>query len=366
MNDLNNIKEEGEEEVEVEENKIIPFVNNESSSSSVSDTFYSLDGSNCDEDSENVQCDNEENEDDTFSSACSSLPPLINLMEEIKSQPSKDQSEIETLIEKDYLTLSWTNNVAFDKNQNPHLDKYKDGNIKHESHQDQRSQTFYASKWVALEDMSAKLNISKETSLEDCCPEEIDEILTGCISTADILIAVYSDEKELGKVLHNSGGVIGYVRKYWAGFFPLLLINLTKVSSCDPVSELDSCLLANQFSFSHRVIIEDISSDTKFLLQSIVRYHLHVHQLQCSRLALVKRGSLIKSLSNAEWKCPGLCKLQTINPEREQVRAKKKKSFFQSVRRSLTVRRATRRSRSKSIHSSTFRNSSNIVNSNLV
>ena len=74
LNDLNNIKEEGEEEVEVEENKIIPFVNNESSSSSVSDTFYSLDGSNCDEDSENFQCDNEQNEDDTFSSAFSSFP----------------------------------------------------------------------------------------------------------------------------------------------------------------------------------------------------------------------------------------------------------------------------------------------------
>ena len=196
--------------------------------------------------------------------------------------------------------------------------------------------------------------------------EEIDEILTGSMSTTDILIAVYSDDDQLGKVLHHSGGVIGYVRKYWAGFFPLLLINLTKASTCDPVSELDSCLLANQFSFSHRVIIQDISSDTKFLLQSIVRYHLHIHQLQCSRLALVKRGSLIKSLSNAEWKCPGLCKLQTINPEREQVRAKKKKSFFQSVRRSLTVRRPTRRSSSRSIHSSAFRNSSNIVNSNLV
>ena len=76
LNDLNNIKEEGEEEVEVEQNKIIPFVNNESSSSSVSDTFFSLVGSNCDEHTENSLYENEENEDDTFSSACSSLPPF--------------------------------------------------------------------------------------------------------------------------------------------------------------------------------------------------------------------------------------------------------------------------------------------------
>ena len=101
LNDLNNIKEEGEEEVEVEENKNIPFVNNGISSSPVSDTFFSLDGSNCDEHSEHSLYENEEDEDDTFSSACSSLPPSINLMEKIESPPSEDQSEIETLIEKD-------------------------------------------------------------------------------------------------------------------------------------------------------------------------------------------------------------------------------------------------------------------------
>ena len=55
-------------------------------------------------------------------------------MEEIESHPSEDQSEIETLIEKDYLTPSWTNFVAFDKLQNPCLDKCKDGNINSESH----------------------------------------------------------------------------------------------------------------------------------------------------------------------------------------------------------------------------------------
>merc|ERR1711892_313728 len=188
----------------------------------------------------------------------------------------------------------------------------------------------------------------------------MDEIFSRYISATDILIAVYSDHDELGKVLQQSGGVMGYVRKYWMGFFPLLLVHLTKPSGA-PVNELDSCLLANQFSFIHRVIIQDISSDKNFLLQSIARYHLHVHQLQCSRLALVQRGSLIHSLSSSGWKCPGLCKLQTVNPESETVREKKKKTFFQSVRRSLTVRRATRSSRAKSFHSSAFRNTSSFV-----
>ena len=56
----------------------------------------------------------------------------------------------------------------------------------------------------------------------------------------------------------------------------------------------------------------------------------------------------MKSLSDCQWKCPGLCQLQTLNPEREGVRNKKKRTFFQSVRRSLSVRRATRRIRSRS------------------
>jgi hypothetical protein len=84
LNNLNNIKEE--EEGELVEYKNIPDDNNKSSSSSVSDTFFSLDGSKCGN-SENSLYENEENENDTFSSTCSSLPPSINLMEEIESQP---------------------------------------------------------------------------------------------------------------------------------------------------------------------------------------------------------------------------------------------------------------------------------------
>merc|ERR1712176_843761 len=120
-----------------------------------------------------------------------------------------------------------------------------------------------------------------------------------------------SDEEELDKVLHKSGGVTGYVDNY---------------STC------------------HRIIIQNISNETNFLFQTIVRFYLHIHYLQCTHLVFGAQG-----LSNCQWKCPGLCQLQTLNPEREEVRNKKRKTFFQSVRRSMSVRRATRRIRSRSM-----------------
>jgi len=299
------------------------------SDSSDSDTvFYSLDGS----DEEGItECVIKENEEEMFPSACSTISSSDNLIDNIELPTDEGQSENET------------------------SNKCDTGDS---SHQDIKAEIFNVKKWVALEDLSARVNISIEASVENCEPKDMDEVLSCCISNTDILIAVYSDEDELEKVLHHSGGVTGYVRKYWTGFFPLLLVHLNKTPTCDPVNELHSSFLANNYSFSHRVIIQDISSDTTFLLQSIVRYHLHVHLLQCCHLALVKRGSLSKSLSSGDWKCPGLCKLQTANPDRHSDRTKKKKTFFQSVRRNLTVRRATRRIRTKSFHTSASRNNS--------
>ena len=367
LKDLNDIEEE-----EVESENIPDDItqSNRSIHSSDSEVFYSLDGSNCGEETKSSLCASEPKEKDTFYSACSSFSPSIILMQEQQAKHDNADDESQTDDVKEYLTPRWKAKEEIDKIGISLIDDCEDATKNEtdnilENNQNKRSQTLLTSKWVALEDSSARLNISRETSLEDCCPEETDEILTGCISAADILIAVYSDDEELGKVLHHSGGVIGYVKKYWTGFFPLLLVHLTQAASCDPVTEVESFLIADQFSFSHRLIIQDISSDCRFLLQSIVRYHLHVHQLQCSRLALVKRGSLIKSLSNAQWKCPGLCRLQTVNPEREQVRAKKKKTFFQSVRRSLTVRRATRREGRKSRNFSAIRNTSSFVDRSL-
>jgi len=203
--------------------------------------------------------------------------PSINLVEDTES----DSDESKLVNENVYLTPVLKNKVSF---QNPTNDMCEDNVKKNENQQDQ---TFFTNKWVALESHAARLHIYKETSSDTRCPEEMDELFSRCISATDILIAVYSDHDELGKVLQQSGGVMGYVRKYWMGFFPLLLIHLTKPSTCEPVNELDSCLLANQFSFTHRVIIQDISSDKNFLLRTIAQYHLHVHQLQCSRLQAV-------------------------------------------------------------------------------
>lgn len=359
IKDLSDIKEEEPDN----EN-----ITNSSQISSESDIFYSLDGSNCDEEEVNSYlCALNSNE--SFHSEILDLSPVFLLTKNAPQHDPDKHKEIEIypVNDREYLTPSWKAKEETGEVFETSVKSCKLEMKRQKSDSNERSQSTIGSKWVALEDSSARLNISRETSLEDCGPENIDEILTGCISAADILIAVYRDDEELSRMLNHSGGVVGYVRKYWTGFFPLLLIHLTQSSACDSVSELDSCLIAGEFSFSHRLIIQDVSSDCKFLLQSIVRYYLHVYKLQCSRLALVKRGSLIKSLVNTQWKCPGLCKLQSVNPERNQVKVKKKKTFFQSVRRSLTVRRVTRRSKTNKSPPSTLtvRKTSSVVDLSL-
>ena len=46
-----------------------------------------------------------------------------------------------------------------------------------------------------------------------------------------------------------------------------------------------------------------------------------------------------RSLSSSEWRCGGQCRLQGTNPHRRQLsRSRRKKTFFQSVRRTIRVR----------------------------
>ena len=166
----------------------------------------------------------------------------------------------------------------------------------------------------------------------------------------DILIVVYRDNAELEEVLYHPGGLIEYVRKYWVGFFPLLLIHLSDTSVCDPLNESNLSFLETQFSCIHRVIIRYIINDSSFLLRSIVQYYLHVQHLQCGHLPLVRSSSLTQRLSNRQWTCPGLCELQTVNTRTGRDKEDKKRSLLQSVKRRFTVRKdRARRSRSQSL-----------------
>ena len=323
LNDLENISEEDERE-SLHLNSI----------SSESDVFYSLEGS----DYASEETSNETTEvskclikiNDILSSTCSTTQ-FRNMVEDNDKLPQEHQSED---TEKNHLTPNWENENQPENNNEEIINL------------ERKSGIFSATKCIEVEELSAMVNISGRTSQEHC---EIQEFLSCGLSDTDLLIAVYSDEEELGKVLHKSGGVTGYVKNYWMGFFPILLVHISEATECGPVNEVHTTHIVDNYSSCHRIIIQNISNEINFLFQTIVRFYLHIHYLQCTHLVFGDQGSLIKSLSNCQWKCPGLCQLQTLNPEREEVRNKKRRTFFQSVRRSMSVRRATRKIRSRSM-----------------
>ena len=294
-NDLCCIREEEEaisEQNEIEKN---------------SDVFYSLDPSDRDVDEKEVE------ENEIFLSVCSTINLIDNTDED-------DEFDNQPLVEKNELTYKH-NNILIDKEV--HYNK------------EDKHQPVYSIKFVKLEFHSATLKMFQEIENE----EEIVPNICYDISMVDILIVVYRDNDELEKVLYHTGGVIQYVRKYWVGFFPLLLIHLSDTRVCEPPNESNLSFLETQFSCIHRVIIRDIINDSSFLLESIVQYYLHVHYLQCGHLPLVRSSSLNHRLSSGQWSCPGLCELHTLNNKTGGDREDKKRSLLQSVKRRLTVRK---------------------------
>ena len=288
-----------------------------------SDVYYSLDHSDRDVDEKEVE------ENEIFLSVCSTINLIDNTDED-------DDFDNHLLVEKNELS---------DK-QN-HSDSFSNILVDREVHynKEDKHQPFYSIKFVKLEFHSATLKMFQEMENE----EEIGPNICYDISMVDILIVVYRDNDELEKVLYHTGGVIEYVRKYWVGFFPLLLIHLSDTRVCEPPNESNLSFLETQFSCIHRVIIRDIINDSSFLLESIVQYYLHVHYLQCGHLPLVRSSSLNHRLSSGQWSCPGLCELHTLNNKTGGDREDKKRSLLQSVKRRFTVRKdRIRRSRSQS------------------
>ena len=291
--------------------------------------------SNCEVIDEDDVYESADSEKEVFYSASSSLLPSINLIVDSDSESINDLrcelKEKKTEVKKEYLCPSW-NPKSLSKERSNKNDKannlpMKDGKINTNSH------------LLNLDDITARLYVNLESSTDNSCPDDIDYSLSGSISGTDMLIVVYSDDDELSAILNHNRGVISYVKKYWSGFFPLFLIYLGQDST--PVKESTSLLLSH-FSCCHRLLLQDSYKDMKFLLEMVVRYHMHTRQLQC------KGAIILPSLTREDWKCPGLCQLQTCNTSRKRTTSKKK-TFFQSVRRTLTVKRTIQR-RTRSMH----------------
>jgi hypothetical protein len=138
---------------------------------------------------------------------------------------------------------------------------------------------FSQEKSIVLESSAHILFISEEESLHDLGPNDLQLISSMKLPLLNIIVAVYRDNKELVAILNKATGINGYIGKYWTVFFPLLIIQTCSDpdDQCKPLHEMDSQLIKSKFSSCHRLVV-DSSGDDEFLMESIVRYHLHVTQ----------------------------------------------------------------------------------------
>ena len=108
-------------------------------------------------------------------------------------------------------------------------------------------------------------------------PDDLQLISSIKLPLLNIIVAVYKDNEELATILNKTTGINGYIGKYWTGFFPILIIQTCSDQDDEgqTLHETNVKLIKTQFSFCHRLVLESMGDD-EFLMESIVRYHLHV------------------------------------------------------------------------------------------
>ena len=205
---------------------------------------------------------------------------------------------------------------------------------------------YIGSREVELEDGPVLLQLYGEGGLQQWGPEALRQ--GGGLASVDMVGLVYQGEEELAGILGRSRGAGAYLSQYWTGFFPFLLLQLTEadVDAAAGVGEQEASLLREVASLPHRVVLGQGRGEREWGLEALARYHLH-----CTTCKGREGGSGgreggsrnreggSRSLSSSEWRCGGQCRLQGINPHRRQLsRSRRKKTFFQSVRRTIRVR----------------------------
>ena len=161
--------------------------------------------------------------------------------------------------------------------------------------------------------------VNEEGELAGWSTKDIYDIVSKDLPSMDIVVLVVNqDEKKmLDKTLNRSKGVIGYIKEYWSGFFPLLLIEIANKNGETELIETKAIKMINSmFSVTHRIIIDDFENSADFLFESVARFYTHIKIFQCEKfqqsLHTQRLGQLISlSLTEKFWICSGLCKMRT-------------------------------------------------------
>ena len=151
------------------------------------------------------------------------------------------------------------------------------------------------------------------------------------IGNMSMVVIVYSDLEELQEVMASEIGMLGYIRQYWRGYFPLLLIQVGAPGDIIKKSVTDT--LQRDFSSSFRMHLPDPCSRDKDLEDVFVSYHLHNDKFQCHKVERATSTDTSQSLFATNWKCSGLCGLKStkIDPFR-----RKKRSVIDAIRRKIS------------------------------
>ena len=151
------------------------------------------------------------------------------------------------------------------------------------------------------------------------------------IGNMSMVVIVYSDLEELQEVMANETGMVGYIRQYWRGYFPLLLIQVG--SPGDIIRKSVSDKLQRDFSSCFRLHLTDPCSRDKDLEDVFVSYHLHNDKFQCHKVERATSTDTSQSLVTTNWNCSGLCGLKSskIDPLRQ-----KKRSVIDAIRRKIS------------------------------
>lgn len=143
------------------------------------------------------------------------------------------------------------------------------------------------------------------------------------LAQISIIALVYSNQAEFKSILNRSSGILGYLRKYWTGFFPLLSVQSCSGQEDFQITEDDiKEMIHSQFSSYHQIVL-NTDEGPQFLIESILNYKTHL--CICDRYKSVQK--------NSRWKCDGPCGLKTSNIIEEEKRTKSRNIFFKLKQR---------------------------------
>ena len=202
---------------------------------------------------------------------------------------------------------------------------------------DQHTNTLRKSSFVALKEeiitvdsLEYKVMEVEEEDLHEYQADDPKLLSDKKVGLFDIIVAVYEDDDELDDILNTTTGISGYIGKYWAGFFPLLIVKicpqLDHDDCCPNLSDRNLELLSYKYASFHHLLIDSMA-DHVFLIESIVRYHQHVSQCTKDLSAAM--------LKTARWKCSQGCGLRSSNYQDSEIKGKKKKTFLRVLKNSL-------------------------------